>query len=546
MPVNTSTSPDYERRSAEWQLVREAIAGEHALKASSRAREYILPLSGHKDGLSRKYHAFKAGACYFNATGRTFGGLAGLVARKPPAIQAPTKMDAFLTDCDGMGTKIINASRHVVEELLITARVGILTDFPGGDVSGLTARDVEPLDRRPFWRIYPSETIRYPRYARIGSTVQLVSVILQEQIEVKGEDEFERKEDVRYRVLELEVTGETPTGEVTYGSYRQRVFVREKTAGEAGSSDKFVEDTTQMVTPRISGKDLTKIPFQLVDLEKSLLFDLATVNIHHLRNSASHEGGLVIAGSPTPWGAGIDMQRELQKEDGSPVSQEEIDGYLTLGGGRAWMFKNDAAKVELLSLPKEALGAIEAAMEKKEKHMVVLGARIIESEQPEAESGVAKEVDSDRDSSQLATISRAASEVMTAALQDARNWYQLTDDVGVTVNTDFFGRRISPAEVQMIVELWQQRVWARSDVRRELRSGELIPQERTDEMIDAELDLEEPAGGFEVMPEGFSPAGLLALAQRAEAGDEDALAALVAQVRAMAKQQPKPTEAPAE
>jgi hypothetical protein len=508
MPV-TDTHPLYDRHLEEWELCRDVLAGERAVKDEERRERYIPKLEGHK-GRHKAYETYVEGACLYGGAGRTFDGLRGLIERNDPDIVAPDALQPFLDDATGSraggGISVAEFSMRVVDEVLRTGRCGVLTDFSAGSLQGATMREAEASGRRVFWKLWTAESIRKWWTVRVNGVDTLVKMVLRERVdEDDPKDEFGTETVTRYRVLDLSpqtVGG----GGIRFGPYRQRVFERQK--GSEGTSSKPGGEwvMTSEVTPLMNGRPLTEIPWVFVNAKstdpepsKPPLLDLCSLIVKHFRNSASLEHGLLLSGSPTPYVLGYKKEVEETGEDGEPTLGGDLK--FRMGGGYVWTFR-EATAVDLLSIGAEDLSAIDRAMEKKEAQAVVIGARMLTSPRSDAESGKAKEVDLEREHSSLATVSKMCSKGLTRALEWARDWSGASGEVSVALNTDFFGRRLDPSEAETIVRLWQEKgAYAKTDCRRLLRRGEYIDAGRTDEEIDRELEQEAPPG----FPPGPAP-----------------------------------------
>ena len=104
MPVN-STHPDYDASAAEWLRARDVLAGEDAVKAAGE--RYLPRLDSQTD---EEYLAYRARACFFNATRRAADAFVGLVFRKAPFVKIPESQDGigkamarFSNDADMLG-----------------------------------------------------------------------------------------------------------------------------------------------------------------------------------------------------------------------------------------------------------------------------------------------------------------------------------------------------------------------------------------------------------------------------------------------------------
>src|SRR5690606_1322707 len=113
MAVDTA-HPDYDRMLSRWEMMRDVSADEEQVK--SKGTKYLPKLGGQTD---EEYKAYKQRASFFNATARTVDGLSGMVFRKPPIVNVPKSMEAFLGDITMEGVSFQEFAEQLVEENLI-------------------------------------------------------------------------------------------------------------------------------------------------------------------------------------------------------------------------------------------------------------------------------------------------------------------------------------------------------------------------------------------------------------------------------------------
>jgi hypothetical protein len=532
MPI-TTTHVDYDAALGDWLTMRDVLAGSRAVKQGPRSRIYLPPLDGH-DLKPELYDRYIRRALFYGATSRTHGGLRGLMERKEPAIEIPDSMATFVADVTGTGVSAAEFAMLVADEVLSVSRCGVLTDVPsapGGTFEGLVESDIDRDVQRPYWTLYRAEDITNWFVARLSNRWQLVGIVLKQTMSVPADgDEFARQPATSYRLLELE---RTPVVDddgrlvgVRFGQYQQRTFVEKAKPKEAAKivstttpsakteplGQDFVEVGGDPVVPQqgVGGKTMDFIPFKFINSRstswevdpKPLLLDLADVNIAHYNNSASYESRLPMTGGQVV----VANDKSDQPEDGELTANKSAR---TWGGQATWNLRGKDAQAYVIQIG--PLEPLERALDRKESQMVVLGARVLEGEEDRrAElSGVAKQVDNERDGSSLKTIAKMVSKGLSVSLAHARDWTVnggLTD-VSVTMNTDFFSQPMSPEEIAARVALWQDRIIAKTDLRDSLRDGEVIPDGRADDAIDADLDLEDPTDGRPGNEEDIQPDG---------------------------------------
>ncbi|GAG20386.1 unnamed protein product, partial [marine sediment metagenome] len=181
MGVET-THPQYDRRAPQWVVMRDTSAGEDVIK--EKGKEYLPMLGGQQED---QYQAYKMRAEYYNATGRTIDGLSGMVFRKPPQRVHPKGMDPFMEDVTLDGLEFQPFAEMVVEEVLTTARAGILVDFPVVPEGQVTRASAEAMGLQPFWHLFKAEAILNWKTSRIGTRTLLSEVRVMEEIEEPGE-----------------------------------------------------------------------------------------------------------------------------------------------------------------------------------------------------------------------------------------------------------------------------------------------------------------------------------------------------------------------
>ena len=123
-------------RRAEWQLCRDAIDGEGAIKA--RAYEYLPMPSGfgaQEDNGKAMYEAYRARASFPELLAPSVSAMIGIIHGKEIKIDMPDAMEYLYENVDGNGLPLEAFHRRITRELLIIGSYAILADVPreGGD-----------------------------------------------------------------------------------------------------------------------------------------------------------------------------------------------------------------------------------------------------------------------------------------------------------------------------------------------------------------------------------------------------------------------------
>lgn len=446
MAIN-STHPAYDKYSQRWTRCRDAAEGEEAVKTAGTL--YLPKLGGME---SADYDAYKKRAMWYGATSRTIEGLRGAIFRKDPVVQVPTAVEPMLDQVTDDNLDFISLASEVVTQQLTVGRQGLLVDLP------------KQVGADPYISRYKAENILNWRTETQNGRERLTLVVLKEEFEKNGADEFELEMKVRYRVLRLED-----------GLYVQELW-DEKQAIER-------------MEPKRLGSRLDFIPFRFVNSttltsmpEKPPLVDVVDVNLSHYRTSADLEHGAHFTALPTPWLAGFPMDRKF-----------------SIGGGVAFVTDNTSARAGMLEFTGKGLDTLIQLKTDKEGLMAVLGARLLEEQRAGVEAAETVRLRGSGESGALSTVARTASR----GLEDVLGWLtwwkgavtvpDAPDVVSVSLNTDFMDERLDPQTITALLQALQSGALTKRTWLYNLERGELLPPETDlDEEIDV-LDVESGA-----------------------------------------------------
>lgn len=405
---------------------------------------YLPKLSEQEEN---DYKAYKKRSLFYNAFWRTVAGLKGLIFRKPPTYEQTPQLDLLFSSISSDGKSLLEFAQEITEELLITGKVGILSEFPATSTEGLSVSDVEQLSLTPYLAYYDRESIINWRYEMRGNRKQLVMVVLTEDYE-EYKNDFELEKETRYKVLD------------TYtGNYRQRVF---------RINDKDQDELISEIYPVFNGKLLQEIPFTIVGDDCSPpLVDLAYTNISHYQVTADYENGCHKIGLPVPWIAGY------TKEDGEKLAVGDI----------AWIFPDPSARAEYLEFKGTGMGALESNLNRKEQQMAILGARMLFNEKKGIEAADTASIHRAGENSVLADIASNISKCIEKALS-----FIIQEPVSYQLNRDFLGKALSAQELTALVSAWQSGGISQETLFNNLKKGELYQDAETFEDEQARID----------------------------------------------------------
>ncbi|HEV2436799.1 MAG TPA: DUF4055 domain-containing protein [Verrucomicrobiae bacterium] len=492
MPVD-STHPDYDASLPPWLRARDVLAGEDAVKVAGE--KYLPRLESQSDD---EYKAYRARAAFFNASARTAEGFIGLVCRRPPFIKVPEPPSAigralgvFVNDADMLGTTLASYGQTVVTELIAVGRAGTLVDWEG------------EVENRVYVSRYVAEDILNWKTERINGRNLLTLVVLHEMAEIpkpagkQGQgDEFEVNFVEQIRVLKLVVGRGQGVGNKRKKSFECQVEIWQllpqgrQAVQKAGGKKEWRLVETRI--PLRRGKPLPLIPFifhgprnSLPEVCKLPLGDIVFVNLDHYRLDADYKHGMHFTALPTAWVSGFDKSATLR-----------------IGSSTAWVTETTGATAGFLEYTGQGLTTFERAMDRDERLMAVLGARLLEGQRRVGETAQAIELRQSGENSILSNLAMSASSSLTQVMRWAY-WWNSTEDlpdhvtneqVVMELNTDFAMTGMTAQELTAVVGAWQKGAISRDTMLHLFRKGEILPEGRTTEEEAQLIEKEKPAG----------------------------------------------------
>ena len=509
MAVN-DTHPDYDKWEQKWKRCRDFFEGSDKVKQAGES--YLPKLTLQSDD---EYQAYKERTPYANYTARTHEGLTGMIFRKDPNLVLPENqpgelgvaMDGLETDCDMQGSDLTAYAREVASDVLLVGRGGTLVDF-------------SKEENRAYLAYYSAESILNCRVERIKGRMMLTLVVLSEITSKaddavlstgarsdKDADPYSEVETEQIRVLRL-----VPTTNTDKAEYFYRIEIWEKqteTSGKGKAQEtKTYWEMTDLIEPQRKGAFLTRIPFifhnpetEEPTVDKPPMLDLVDLNGSHYRVSADFYHGLHFTALPTAWVAGFPK-----------------DSNLRIGSSEAWVSENPEARAGYLEFEGKGLSEYSDELERLERRMAILGARMLEAQKREAETEETLRIRQGGEMSVLQHIGGVVSEQLTLAARwvgwwsstkgDPEEWTD--DEILVTLNKDFFDTRIPTQDAVNLTSVWIQGAISRDTLHYNLSQGEILPPGRTLEEEQELIDAEPPTNGTSTgLPED-------------EEGDEDA------------------------
>lgn len=457
-----------------YQLIRDCIDGEVKIKAG---KTKYLPQPNAEDESDeniQRYKAYVERAVFYNVTARTLKGFVGQVFLRDPVIEVPTLLKIVEEDANGGGVNITQSSKKAVGYVLSHGRAGLFVDYPATE--GVASRaQLEAGDIRPTLNLYAPWRVLNWRTTKRGAR-EILSLVVLSETYVQSDDGFEMKEAEQFRVLRLGKSKDNVQDNIDEGEDVYTVEVWRKEGGKFGISESY--------QPRDSSGELLKeIPFTFigaenndVDIDNPPLYDLASLNVAHYRNSADYEESCFIVGQPTPYFAGL-TEEWVNKVMGGTVTLGSRGAVPLPEGGSAGLLQ-----AESNTMPKEA-------MEHKERQMVALGAKLVEQSTVQR---TATEADLEA-TSENSTLTSSAKNV-SAAYQWGLEWCAIfvgvpESGIKFELNTEFDIANMTPQERAQVISEWQSGAISFTEMRENLRKAGVakLDDAKAKTEIDAEL-----------------------------------------------------------
>jgi hypothetical protein len=411
-----ATHREYDASVPAWVRARDVLAGEDAVKAAGE--KYLARLDSQSD---EEYAAYKARSAFFGATARTVKEYLDLVFRKGPVLSLGSSegLKAFAPDCDLWGLGFVAYARRVVGEVLAVGRGGSLVLWDEGG--------------RPVVSFWKAEDIVNWRVERVAGSVVLVELVL--------------RDAERLRVLKL--VESACVQEVWYRSamaegwvLQQRVCLRRK-----GAPLSFIPFVFH--GPRNSRPEPDALP----------LADIIAANLDHYRLDADYKQGLHFAALPTAWVSGFDKSAPLR-----------------IGSSTAWVSEVPGASAGYLEFSGRGLAHLERAIEKVERRMALLGARMLEGNEPTSGGGSGHLCG-------LGSIVEALNVSLSQVLRMAQWWSEggelRAQTASIAMDTDLSARVVSGELISAVVGAWRDGAISRETMLDWLKRWEVLPEGRS-------------------------------------------------------------------
>jgi hypothetical protein len=459
MPNVAFIRPELARLLPQYHLIRDCISGEPTIKA---AKELYLPRPNAAKEADARYDAYLKRAVYYNVTRRTLNGLVGQVFMCDPVIEVPVLLQSVVDNVNGAGVNLTQHAKKALRTGLAFSRAGLLVDYPETD-GGASIADLARGRIRPTIHSYePSDVINWRTTDR-GADEILSLVVLAESYAF-ADDGFEMKTAAQLRVLSLDDAGNV------------LITIWRETSPTLWDGRKVIRGTNfvpgKSYNPKgADGNPLTEIDFKFIgsenndsDIEEPNFYDIASLNIAHYRNSADYEEACFRIGQPTPVITGLTQE----------WVDEVLDGTVAFGSC-AYIPLPVGGDAKLLQV--EAQTMTSEAMDKKERQMVALGAKLVEQKEVQRTATEA-ELEASSAGSTLASTAKNVQEAYLWALKRCAALMGLPEaGIVFVLNTDFDIGTLGAQEQDAVGKAWQTGAITFGEMRAVLRKSGIATED---------------------------------------------------------------------
>ena len=436
MSVNSLHPEITTERIAEWRLLRDAMAGESAIK--KRGEVYLPKPSGFKsqpDDGEAAYEAYRKRADFPEILAPSIAAMVGIVHAKETQIEMPEAMAWLWEDADGHGLSLEAFHRRITRNLLWLGRYGVLADAPrdGGEpfLVGFAAEAVINWDI-DFFVLDESD------FERTGFTWDFVN---------------------HYRVLRLD-----------NGFYVQEIYKE----GAQTDASEALEPTTR------GGRRLERVPFQIgnardlkSDIETPPLIGVANAARAIYQLSADYRHQLFMSGQET-----------LVALNGDPPEYVGAGVVHAMSGGDGG-FPPD---LKYVSPTCAGIKEHREAMREHREAAVMAGARMFETNRSQ-ESGEARRLRFASETANLMSVALTSAGLLERSLRDIAMMIGANEsEVVVNPPADLLDTTMNPTEAQALMAIWQSGGISYQTFYENLQRGGIASPERDHEAEDQLID----------------------------------------------------------
>jgi hypothetical protein len=470
MPIN-SEHIEYTKYKKMWCDVRDA-------ETNNYLPHIILTANGTSARAKRRNESFVKRARYTNYVYGTLGALVGMGTQKEPTINLPPNLEYLKDDCTEDHMSMAQLIRRGLREIAGQGRFIMLTDYPVIEKQ-LTEEKKNIVNPLPRIRIYTAEQLLDWEEGIYNGVKQVSWVKLCETVKARNKND-------RY--------------EWCYAKQYREVYLDAKGKCWVAIRDEFANEVSVPVPVKANGKQLDYIPIDVCGSEDNNIcvdvppmWGIAHLGWGVLQNSASLEDNAAMhAQSTTFITSSMTNSQWIEYRSKHPIIMGAGDGNYLGNQGDAKLLQTGADQVNLVMI------------EAKERQIIALGGHYITSINNNTAVGT-KELDMGDKISPLINWVRNLEEGIYNQLRNCAVFMGVNPDiVEFTMDVEFIPRSPDPQYMQSLLAWRMQGIISSKILREYGRNTDIIPEEMTDEEIDADVEKEDisPLPAFNTSPNG--------------------------------------------
>ena len=415
-----STHPDYDAVVEDYVQMADVYAGSRTVKEKGvrylRATSSMVidgALRAQEPGYSA-YQAYRDRAVFPNVVESAASTMAGILSKDLWTVELPPEMESLRENATRQGETLDQLLRRIHEAQLVYGRIGLLVD---------TAPDRD----LPFFVTYDARSIiNWDDNRDYGQGMDSLNFVVTEELKQvnEGIGSFAWTEQEVHRALFLDE------------------------AGRYSTQTEQDELASEVVTPTYRGKSLEEVPFTFINASD---LEAAPGNIPLLSSS---EAALTIYQAEADFRMTLHQlgQETLVITGIAPGSELDQDEPTRIGAG-AIIELPEGADAKFIGLSGVGLTEQRMALEDDYKRAMSEGARLLENQSAQAESGEALKVRVAAKTTTLRSIARTSALGLETALKQLARWMGADESaVRVLPLTDFSEDSLAPQEILNLMQ----------------------------------------------------------------------------------------------
>jgi len=434
---------EYMAKVPDYDMIYDVIEGERRMKY--QGTKYVPKLGGQKPD---EYSAYVSRGYFYGATSRTILGLIGAMMRRRPIIKIRDRdLDKFIHEKSVTinGSNIYTLIKMIISSVLSYGRAGVMVDY---------------YNNKPVFTFYKAHDIWNWSVSVVDGVKKVIRIVLHEIDDEVQNDEIVMVDYAKYIFIDED-------GFVSTQLYKKKEHNK-------GYTWELIEETQ----PSILGVRIKEIPFvcfgplfnAVDEVSQSPILDLVNLNIAHWKLTVDYFHGLHFCALPTPYVCGFNPKAKY-----------------TIGPANLLISNNPEAKAGMLEFTGQGMLSVEKALDRLEKQMSIIGARLLEDSKTTVESAETQRERAAGESVSLVSIADATAEGMEQLINYAGMWLRKEEEeIEVEMNKDFIPSSISPQLVIALLQAVQAGKISTDTFLHNMQRYDVLPEDRK---IEEEKDL---------------------------------------------------------